>query len=88
MEPKFKNTINLPSAGYYGLKDLNDTLFDAGPFSPRNLSAHGHADALSFELTIDKKEFLLIQAYLLTTAEIYASIQDQHPLTIHYRLMV
>ena len=27
LEPKFKNTINLPSAGYYGLKDLNDTFY-------------------------------------------------------------
>ena len=55
-KPKLDNIINLTSSGYYGFKDSNDTfLFDAGPFAPKSLPAHGHADALSFELTIDKK---------------------------------
>jgi hypothetical protein len=44
----------LPAAGYYGMRrgELY-VAFDAGPIGPDHLPGHGHADALSFELTHD-----------------------------------
>ncbi len=44
----------LPAAGYYGVRrgELY-VAFDAGPIGPDHQPGHGHADALSFELTHD-----------------------------------
>jgi hypothetical protein len=44
----------LPSGGYYGVRrgELY-VAFDAGPIGPDHQPAHGHADALSFELSHD-----------------------------------
>jgi hypothetical protein len=43
----------LPDAGYYGWRREGMYLvFDAGPIGPDHQPAHGHADALSFELSL------------------------------------
>lgn len=44
----------LPDAGFYGYTDPHHRLaVDCGPIGPRHQPAHGHCDALSFELDID-----------------------------------
>jgi len=48
------NKINLPEAGYFGLKTKNNLfLYDAGKIAPDTLPAHGHGDIFSFEWSID-----------------------------------
>jgi uncharacterized heparinase superfamily protein len=44
---------SLPDAGYFGLRSAGGTylVFDAGPLGPDHQPGHGHADALSFELS-------------------------------------
>lgn len=50
---------SLPQAGYYGMKAGESYLvFDAGPLGPDCQPAHGHADALSFELSHDGRRIL------------------------------
>ena len=54
-----------PDGGYYvlgsdfGTRDEVHMLVDAGPLGYRRLAAHGHADALSFTLSIGGLEFLI-----------------------------
>jgi hypothetical protein len=54
-----------PEGGYYVLGSDLDTgnevrlVVDAGPLGYRRLAAHGHADALSFTLSVGGREFLL-----------------------------
>jgi hypothetical protein len=44
----------LPDAGFYGYTGPHHRLVvDCGPIGPRHQPAHGHCDALSFELDID-----------------------------------
>ncbi len=44
---------SLPDAGYYGWRGEQCYLvFDGGPIGPDHQPAHGHADALSFELSL------------------------------------
>jgi uncharacterized heparinase superfamily protein len=48
IEPR--RTIDLPDAGYFGLRDDADfVLVDCGPVAPNHLPAHGHGDILAFE---------------------------------------
>ncbi len=56
-QPVTKKSIGsftLSNAGYLGWKDEKGTylLFDAGPIGPHHQPGHGHADTLSFELSI------------------------------------
>lgn len=54
-----------PEGGYYILSDKRDTkdeivcVFDCGPLGYLSLAAHGHADALSFTLSVGGDEFLI-----------------------------
>ncbi|MCF7959013.1 MAG: heparinase II/III-family protein, partial [Phycisphaerae bacterium] len=52
--------INLPHAGYFGLRFANNfLLFNAGHIAPAHLPAHGHGDALAFEWDIDGKRIIV-----------------------------
>ena len=54
------NKINLPEAGYFGLKNKNNLfLYDAGKIAPDTLPAHGHGD-IFFPLNgpLTAREFL------------------------------
>lgn len=58
LKPKF-NT-NLESSGYYIIKDDDKKLiFDTGDICPKYLPAHGHCDALSFELSFKAKPIIV-----------------------------
>lgn len=54
-----------PQAGYYVLGERFETadelriVFDAGPLGYRSIAAHGHADALSFTLSVGGREVLI-----------------------------
>jgi len=56
---------NFPNAGYYILGDRFETnrevriVADAGPLGYLSIAAHGHADALSFTLSVGGKEILI-----------------------------
>ncbi len=56
---------NFPNAGYYVLGDRFETnrevriVADAGPLGYLAIAAHGHADALSFTLSVGGKEILI-----------------------------
>lgn len=48
------------SSGFYIIKDLNKKIiFDTGEICPTYLPAHGHCDALSFELSINGSPFIV-----------------------------
>ncbi len=56
---------DFPNAGYYILGDRFETnrevriVADAGPLGYLSIAAHGHADALSFTLSVGGKEILI-----------------------------
>jgi hypothetical protein len=56
---------DFPNAGYYVLGDRFETnrevriVADAGPLGYLSIAAHGHADALSFTLSVGGKEILI-----------------------------
>jgi hypothetical protein len=51
---------SLPHAGFYGYTDHRRRLVvDCGPIGPRHQPAHGHCDALSFELDIEGVPFIV-----------------------------
>lgn len=62
---KGKQIRSFPDAGYYIMADMIDTrdeirlVIDAGPVGYLAIAAHGHADALSFVLTVHGKDFLI-----------------------------
>ncbi|MCP3682064.1 MAG: hypothetical protein GY861_05175 [bacterium] len=45
----------LPTAGYFGFRNWEGDylLFDAGPLGPNHQPGHGHADLLSFEMSLN-----------------------------------
>jgi len=48
-----------PVAGYFGWRsEKNYFIFDAGPVGPDHQPGHGHADALSFELSLNGERVL------------------------------
>ncbi|ETI69187.1 heparinase II/III family protein [Neobacillus vireti] len=56
--PKYKSSFE--DSGYYIIQGHNKKLiFDVGDISPSYLPAHGHCDALSFELSINSKPMLV-----------------------------
>ncbi|MFS0864579.1 heparinase II/III family protein [Fredinandcohnia sp. 179-A 10B2 NHS] len=58
LEPQFKKTLG--NSGYYIVKDhYKKLIFDTGDICPSYLPAHGHCDALSFELSINTKPFIV-----------------------------
>jgi len=64
-EKRFISTRDFDEGGYYllydseGSEDEVKCVFDCGPLGYLSLAAHGHADALSFTLSIGGKEFLI-----------------------------
>jgi uncharacterized heparinase superfamily protein len=53
-EPEGACTISLPDAGYHGLRTAEGDMLiaDAGAIGPDHQPGHGHADFLSFELSV------------------------------------
>jgi len=55
-----KQIISLPNSGYYRLQKKEAVLLiDAGEVGPDYQPGHGHADTLSFELSLHGKRFLV-----------------------------
>ena len=54
LEPPAPGTFALPATGYYGARtrDGHYVVCDAGPLGPDYQPGHGHADLLSFELSL------------------------------------
>jgi uncharacterized heparinase superfamily protein len=60
--PQPRRVFALPSAGYYGLRAGPVYLLaDCGRIAPDDLPAHGHADVLSFELSIAGRRTIVDQ---------------------------
>ncbi len=58
LTPETKTSFE--ESGFYIINDLNKKLiFDTGEICPTYLPAHGHCDALSFELSIAKEPFIV-----------------------------
>ncbi|MFK9094236.1 heparinase II/III family protein [Bacillus salipaludis] len=58
LSPQFKSRFE--DSGFYIIKDqYKKLIFDVGEISPSYLPAHGHCDALSFELSINSKPMLV-----------------------------
>lgn len=58
LNPQFKG--NLEHSGFYIIKNNNATIiFDTGDICPDYLPAHGHCDALSFELSINNTPMIV-----------------------------
>lgn len=64
-EKKINPVKTFKKGGYYVLSAYEDTedeiksVFDCGPLGYLNIAAHGHADALSFTLSVGGKKFLI-----------------------------
>ncbi|MEM6615401.1 MAG: alginate lyase family protein [Pseudomonadota bacterium] len=58
-----RNTVfSYPEAGYFGISDQETYLVaDCGRIAPDELPAHGHADVLSFELSVGHQRFVVDQ---------------------------
>lgn len=57
---KFSKVINLSKSGYIRLEDKNSvTILDTAKIGPDFLTAHSHADTLSFELSVLGKKVLV-----------------------------
>lgn len=55
-----QSNTNFDKSGYFIIEDQNKKLiFDTGEISPTYLPAHGHCDALSFELSINGSPFIV-----------------------------
>ncbi len=60
--PKMRGVFHLPAAGYFGLNAGPVYLVaDCGRIAPDDLPAHGHGDALSFELTVGGRRVIVDQ---------------------------
>ena len=60
--PGTQNLFAYPAAGYFGYRDDRLTLMmDCGALAPDDLPAHGHADMLSFELSLDCQRMIVDQ---------------------------
>lgn len=58
LKPEFNG--NLEDSGFYIVSNQSIKLiFDVGEICPRYIPAHGHCDALSFELSIDNKPVIV-----------------------------
>ena len=58
MKPEFKGALE--DSGFYIINDqLKKVIFDTGEICPRYLPAHGHCDALSFELSVNNKPLIV-----------------------------
>ncbi|QNU66806.1 alginate lyase family protein [Ruminiclostridium herbifermentans] len=58
LKPRFKS--NLENSGFYILKNNNSKLiFDTGDICPSYLPAHGHCDALSYELSVNNRPLIV-----------------------------
>lgn len=58
LKPAHRNAF--PQSGYYILQNSNKKLIiDSGNICPDYLPAHGHCDALSYELYVDGKPFIV-----------------------------
>lgn len=73
----------LESAGYVGYRDEKGTylIFDVGPIGPNHQPGHGHADTLSFELSLFGKRVVSdtgIDAYDRTPHRIYTRSTAAH----------
>lgn len=52
----------LPNSGYFTFRDnakQNFLIFDCGPLGPEYQPGHGHCDTLSYELSLNKKRFVV-----------------------------
>lgn len=64
-EKSFRNQNKFEDGGYYLLETNEDradeikAVFDCGPLGYLNIAAHGHADALSFTLSVSGKEIII-----------------------------
>lgn len=60
--PSQRKCFAFTEAGYFGWRDDRLTLIvDCGPIAPDDLPAHGHADVLSFELSVDGRRIFVDQ---------------------------
>lgn len=60
--PPPRRVFSFPSAGYFGLHSEEAyCVTDCGPIAPDALPAHGHADILSFELSLADRRFIVDQ---------------------------
>ncbi len=64
-EKPFRSQNKFENGGYYLLESNDDkaneikAVFDCGPLGYLNIAAHGHADALSFTLSVSGKEMII-----------------------------
>lgn len=60
--PSPRASFAFPDAGYFGYRDTRLTIIaDCGALAPDDLPAHGHGDALSFELSLDGQRLIVDQ---------------------------
>lgn len=58
LKPEFKGALE--DSGFYIIKDqFKKLIFDTGEICPKYLPAHGHCDALSFELSVNNKPLIV-----------------------------
>ncbi|KRB81494.1 hypothetical protein ASE00_16115 [Sphingomonas sp. Root710] len=61
--PMPRPVFSFPDAGYFGARSEHAyCVADCGPIAPDALPAHGHADVLSFELSLGGQRFIVDQA--------------------------
>ena len=87
---RYTGTRAFPHAGYYLLGDRYETrdevrmIVDAGPLGYLSIAAHGHADALSFVLSVGRRGSARRSGHLcLSHRSAMAALLSQHARTQH-----